>query len=142
MQAIFLSGRYRTERLCRFWSKNPDGYCLLQHCIDHRNIEDISHIFLHCQSLNAVRERLVKFTLDATSLIKVRELTDCILFYTQPQNPDFLQFMLDCSVLPPVISLAQQHGHYILEQCFKISRTWCFSLHRERMRQLGRWTFS
>ena len=29
IQALFLTGRYRTERLCRFWSGNKDGYCLL-----------------------------------------------------------------------------------------------------------------
>ena len=34
VQARMLSGRYRSEGLCRFWSANPNGYCLLQSCSD------------------------------------------------------------------------------------------------------------
>ena len=32
IQALFLTGSYRTERLCRFWSSNREGKCLLETC--------------------------------------------------------------------------------------------------------------
>ena len=41
VQALFLSGRYYTERLCRFWSDNKFGYCLLDSC-KNLNIYEIS----------------------------------------------------------------------------------------------------
>ena len=57
-------------------------------------------------------------------------------------NLDYLlQFILDCSALPSVISATQQHGHVILHELFHLTRTWCFVMHRQRMRMLGRWNF-
>ena len=41
VQARMLSGRYRTESLSRFWSNNPNGYCLLPHCSGKSVKEDI-----------------------------------------------------------------------------------------------------
>ena len=46
VQATFLSGRYRTERLCRFWSNNPQGFCLLPSCAGREIYEDEEHILL------------------------------------------------------------------------------------------------
>ena len=47
-------------------------------------------------------------------------------------NLDYLlQFILDCSALPTVISVTQQHGHVILDELFHLSRTWCFVMHRQ-----------
>ena len=51
VQALFLSGRYRTERLCRFWSSNSNGYCLLDSCLNLKYFDDYSHILLHCSGL-------------------------------------------------------------------------------------------
>ena len=63
VQALFLSGRYRTERLCRHWSSNKGGHCLLPACAEHKILEDEEHILLHCASLSNTREWLVSFTL-------------------------------------------------------------------------------
>ena len=41
VQAIFLSGRYRTEQLCRYWSNNQGGVCLTPSCRDQNINEDI-----------------------------------------------------------------------------------------------------
>ena len=49
------------------------------------------------------------------------------------------QFLLDCSIIPAIILLRQSHGVEILSELFYLTRTWCYSLHRERLRQLGRW---
>ena len=49
-----------------------------------------------------------------------------------------MQFIIDCSVLPLVISSYQSHGGIIHQHLFKITRTWCRSLHISRMKKLGR----
>ena len=60
--------------------------------------------------------------------------------FTQPSHPLFSQFLIDCSVIPEVISLTQLLGTDALYNLFKVTRTWCYSLHRDRLKILGRWT--
>jgi len=47
IQALFLSGRYRTKRLCRFWSSNSNGYCLLNSWLNLKYFDDWNHVLLH-----------------------------------------------------------------------------------------------
>ena len=138
VQAILLSGRYKTERLCRFWSKNPNGYCLTPSCIDSHVHEDVEHILLHCRSLSSTRTSLMEFTMKFSK--KHPHLRDILLTFTTPQHPQFCQFLLDCSVIHEVINLYQKLGQDTLFQLFKVTRTWCYSLHRERLKKLGRWS--
>ena len=63
VQALLLSGRYRTELLCSKWSTNTGGYCCTPDCKGKNIKEDIEHILLHCSSLALTRTRLVSFTL-------------------------------------------------------------------------------
>ena len=136
-QARLLSGRYRTELLSSHWSSNPGGYCLCPSCDGLFIPEDIEHIFLHCDSLGTTRLRLSNFTMKYAQDVPL--LCSTILELTKPCNPLFLQFLLDCSVIPKVISLCMEHGNVVLHHMFKVSRTWCYSLHRERLKLLGRW---
>ena len=138
IQAQFLSGRYRTEKLCRFWSNNPDGFCLCPSCSGHEVPEDIEHILLHCGSLSPAR--LVLSTFTAEYCKKHPHLADILLSFTNPNHPDFIQFLLDCSSIPQVILFSQEHGREALYHLFKVTRTWCYSLHRNRLKLLGRWT--
>ena len=62
IQSRFISGRYRTERLCRFWSSNKAGICLLESCRSLRISEELDHIIFSCQGLSDTRLRLVNFT--------------------------------------------------------------------------------
>ena len=50
-----------------------------------------------------------------------------------------MQFIIDCSVLPMVISAYQTNGPLIHSHLYKITRTWCRSLHRDRLKSLGRY---
>ena len=137
MQALFLSGKYLTERHCRFWSGNKDGFCLLQSCSNLNLFEDVEHIILHCSGLNEVRRRLFQFTSTYSSDKPVlRPILDTYLYANSPDLR--MQFILDCSVLPLVIRGFQEHGKIIHQQLFKITRTWCRSLHVHRLKQLGR----
>ena len=132
VQAILLSGRYRTERLSRHWSANPSGSCLCPSCKGLEISEDVEHILLHCPSLSTTRASLAKFTLDYAA--DHPDIQDVLLAYTNPTNPLFVQFLLDCSVIPEVISLTQEHGTDTLFKLFKVTRAWCYSLHRNRLK--------
>ena len=52
--ARMLSGRYRTDRLMRHWSRsNPEGFCRLPGC--HGKDGTLLHILLHCPALAETR---------------------------------------------------------------------------------------
>ena len=135
-QAQMLSGRYRTEKLCSNWSRHSTGMCLLSESCSS-TAEDISHILVFCGALQPTREKLMRFSLDyCKSLPQVKKL---VHQFCHPTNPQFAQFLLDCSVLPQVINEIQEHGDEVLHHMFHITRTWCYTLHKERMKMLGRW---
>ena len=137
VQALFLSGRYRTELLSRHWSSNEQGFCLLPSCAGLCLKEDLEHILLNCGSLAPTRQRLSAFTINFSKTVPL--LSSTLLQLTNPSQHLYTQFLLDCSAIPEVISLVQDHGADVLHHLFKVSRTWCYSIHRERLRILGRW---
>ena len=140
IQARMLSGRYRTERLCRFWSSNPNGSCLLPSCSDANMSDDIRHILIECPSLSPARGRLISF---CEKLADDHPILRKLIFqflYTS-STPFQTQFLLDCSSLACVIELQQSYGFYVLDRLFYLSRTWCYSIHRDRLRLLERWKF-
>ena len=135
-QAKFLSGRYRTESLCSHWSSNKGGFCLSPTCSNQ--IETIDHILVHCQAYSTTRDKLTRLWLSSPNP-KVQELASQAL----ASPPAYLiQFILDCSVIPLVITATQHDGTDILDSLFHLTRTWCFAIHRERMKIYGRWNFS
>ena len=109
VQATMLSGRYRTELLCSHWSQNKAGSCLLRSCSDQQTQEDLAHILRDCPHLEETRTALKLFTTRYTKKVPdavahlVHELCD-------PAHPLFIQFLVDCSVLPSVILLYQHLG--------------------------------
>ena len=128
-----LSGRYRTEYLQRHWKDNPQGYCLAPGCSNA--VETLQHILLDCVAYNSNRVRLTRLWLSNEDQI-IKNITSEAL----SSNRDYqVQFILDCSVLPSVISASQQYGSNILDKLFYLTRTWCYSIHRTRMKILGRW---
>ena len=135
-QARFLSGRYRSAYLSRHWNKqNPEGLCLSETC--KGAIEDTKHILIDCRLYDSDRNNLLSFWFQ-NSDENVRDLINEALS-SNPTN--LLQFILDCSSLPFVVKAVQCHGVTILEKLFYLTRTWCFTIHRQRMRYLGKWNF-
>ena len=138
VQARMISGRYRSESLCRHWSKNRDGICLLSpSCVN--TPEDIPHILTACSGLSSTRDKLVLYTLKYSA--RVPTISSLILSLCSPTNPSFVQFLLDCSCLPEVIEATQLLGQDVLWHLFAITRTWVYTLHKARLRLLGRWNF-
>ena len=136
VQARMVSGRYRTEYLCRHWSKNKAGVCLLsEEC--KSSFEDLPHILCLCPALQPTREKLINYTRSYCKDIPHLGIT--ILTFLVPTHPLFCQFLIDCSSIPEVITAVQKYGSEALQHFFNITRTWCYSLHRERLKKLGRW---
>ena len=142
VQANLISGRYRTEALSRHWSDNFNGVCLLSSvCQSVGNREDVSHMLQWCPALKDTRDKLTDYTRNKVSNLD-NYLQSEILLLCSVDNPSFCQFILDCSSISTVISLVQLYGSSLLSLVFEISRTWVFTIHRERLRRLGRWKTS
>ena len=135
IQSLLISGRYRTQSLCSHWSENNSGICKLSETCQIE--EDITHFIQHCSALNNTREKLLNFT---QSYLKSYPLVTAIVeLYCTPESRLFPQFIIDCSVLPEVITAVQINGKDILTHLYNITRIWCYSLHRDRLKILGRW---
>ena len=138
IQAVMLSGRYRTESLVRHWStSNRTGNCSLSPECSNTN-GDIEHILQHCPALDETRSYLLEYTKSFVANLPL-PVAEVISMNCSPKSRDYCQFLLDCSSLPCVITLVQDYGTNCLFDLFEVSRTWIFSIHRDRLRRLGRW---
>ena len=134
-QARLLSGRYRTESLCSHWSNNREGWCQGTHC--QNQIENLEHILLFCPSYESLRERHHHLWMTCKCQV-TRDLLKSI-FSCEPAYS--IQLLLDCSPLSNVILAVQEHGASIHQNIFKMTRTYCYAVHRQRLKMLGRWKY-
>ena len=131
VQARFLSGRYRTEALCSYWSSNTLGLCKLSTTCQTPKDTFYKH------ALNRTREKLTAFTKSYCTSHSV--IADIVCKSCRVECRLFVQFLLDCSVVPEVIAVVQIHGQEILSHLINITRQWVNSLQRDRLKLLGRW---
>ena len=68
---------------------------------------------------------------------KVQDLYDSELHGDAEKRASFVQFVLDPSVAPEVI-IGVQGGHFKLSEIFRLTRTYCYAMHRSRMQLLGK----
>ena len=135
VQAKMLSGRYVTDKLARHWRENSSGLCSIPGCTGH-NIGSLEHILLVCPALSEARHRVVQLCHQVSS--ESEDLKTILSYYLNGQTTDIvMQFLLDCSALPAVIKLRQNGSIHIVENLFYITRTWCYSIDRNRMTKLG-----
>ena len=100
--------------------------------------ETLEHIVLQCTGLSETRRRLLRFTSDYVAAHPyISEIVWTYLY--SDSGKVVMQFLIDCSVLPMVILAHQKHGTTVHAHLFRITRTWCKSLHRHRLRALGRY---
>ena len=136
IQLLFLSSKYPCARLTHHWSpENSDGFCTYPPCKEEGLIETAEHILLDCTAYTVARQSLTSLCLASQD----RVIYQLVCTYMFSEN--FIQFLLDCSSLPPVIRAAQEHSDRIYSDLFYLSRTWCFGIHRERMKRLNKWKF-
>ena len=93
IQALMLSGRYRTEALIRHWKKSKsDGCCRLSDAC-RTNFEDIPHILQHCPALTLVRQKLLLNTSNYCSKLTFIVATELLLELCKPELALFCQFL-------------------------------------------------
>ena len=131
-QARLLSGRYRTNALMKHWNQSYNGQCSAPGCV---SIETIEHIIIDCIAYTETRQKLLSMWLSTQS----QEVYKLVLHALTSSKDYLLQFILDCSSLPNVIAASQVYGEVIFREVFRLTRTWCFAMHRERLRIHGRW---
>ena len=126
--ARMLSGRYRTDRLTRHWSKsNPFGFCLLPGC-SGQSEGSLEHILLECPALQEARTGVIKLWSDF--MLPHRHLFPVIAGLTS-HEASHMQLLLDPSCIPEVIA-ANKLSSDVLPCCFYLARTWIYSIHLRR----------
>lgn len=137
-QARMLSGRYRTCWLSRHWSGDSTGKCSLPSCSLSPTPGTLPHILTECEDLQPARQRV--FSLWSDYMRDNPILLPVIRRYTiGPDATNLVQFLLDCTVLPDVILLSQLHGESVHDSLLYLTRTFCFSVHKARLKLLGKW---
>ena len=132
IQAKMLSGRYRTDQLVRHFSDN-DWSC----AICPSNVPgDLQHLLLTCSALGDTRARLLR---GLTSNSNMSEISKSVINSAFQSIETATQLLLDPSVLPTAISINQTQDPSIFNHLFRFSRSWCYSVHKARLKLLGRW---
>ena len=129
-QSRLLSGRYRLEALTGHWTPgNRGGLCSLPGCwgtpASHKG--DVEAFLLTCPSLSATRNEL---TISTNSFLQDQPQLADIVMQCLEVSP--VQFWLDCSTMPAVISAVQGMGESVLLALFKLTRNYCHRLHVSR----------
>ena len=137
-QAKMLSGRYRTCWLSRHWSTDSSGFCSLPTCRQNPTPGTLEHILAECEDLQSARTRA--FHHWSVYLKNNPMYIPIILKYTTgSEKHKFIQFLLDCTVLSDVISHRQVYGSCVHDSLLYLTRTFCFSVHKARLKILGKW---
>ena len=132
-----LAGRYLTDMLQRHWTPNKSGSCLLPACSGNGIPGTLEHLLLDCPSLANKRQALYEL---AQSICNEHVAIHNVIAHTvlEPKSPiNTMQLLLDCTVIPEVIRYSQIFGPMITSRLLYLGRTWCYSIHRERMNLLG-----
>ena len=137
-----LSGRYLTDRLQRYWTQNKTGKCLLPNCFPSSD-GSLKHLLLHCSALSFTRSKLLSLcAMIADEDDKLYEFINSVLMSScEGSEHRMVQFLLDCTVMPEVVAMTQRSGEGLRDRLLYLGRTWCYSIHRERMNQLGMFEF-
>ena len=113
VQARFLSGRYRCEKLTSHFSTGSKSECSICH---DDSIGTIEHILTSCNALTDIRSKLVN-AIESNDRIS-NQSKILIQSYMSSTTNTKVQFLLDASVLPDIISAVQNEGNNILQEIF------------------------
>ena len=139
IQLKFLAGQYPCGELTRHWSSdNNRGLCTYPPCFTSGTVESREHVLLHCPAYSEVRTRLLNMCLKVRSPVAQTIIVTHLL---QGPTSIQMQLLLDSSVLPGVIVARQNHGDQVLNDLLHLGRTWCFSVHRGRLKRLKLWNY-
>ena len=134
VQLRLLSEQVRLGSRVRHFAPSNSGQCELCH---GGEAEDLAYLLVplcltECAQVLKLHMRdVLKHSEKCTGLL------DPILTGSEADQILWIQFVFDCSVLPPVI-LTAQSDPAILGYLFHALQTYCYSLHRTRLKLLGR----
>ena len=136
--ARMLSGRYRTESLCRFWSDNRQGYCMADTCLE--TVGDLEHLLLHCPALQGVRDNLLQMWLSKAAIIPdLLAFVGRVLMATPTMK---MAFILDPLSMPELAELCKHYGDIIFDTVAYMGRTYVYGLHRKKLILMGKWPYA
>ena len=135
VQARMLSGRFITDKLSRHWNQNRLGLCTIPGCTGDET-GSLEHYLLFCPALGSARANAMKLFHKVSLKHEVlRNILQNIFQHQTSEN--IVQFLLDCSSVPEIVTLSQSENSSLVDKLFYISQTWCYSIHRSRMNRLG-----
>ena len=106
----------------------------------HNECEDLPHLPVpRCSQLLGHARILIQYM---RNLLKSSDqclrILEKIIMDSKDDQELWVQFVLDCSVLRIVIAAAQKDSA-LLGYLFSATRTYVYSLHKTRLKLLGRW---
>ena len=137
IQARYLSGRARVESLCRHWDpRNRDGYCQL--CVSITpTLGTIEHILLSGGCPALVEARLSMLSFFQAYMVPRPYLLPVMQACWGVSDSLSMQFLLDCTVIPEVISASQDSPYPVKSDLCYLGRSYVFKLHQTRRRLLN-----
>ena len=121
--------------MCRFWSSNRSGFCLSDTC---QNVKgDLVHLLSVCPALESTRHSLHSLWFSKTA--DCPPLHGLVLKILNSTPECQVRFILDPTACPELIKLIQMFGKEIQDRVLYLTRTWAFSIHRQKLKLLGRW---
>ena len=124
--ARLMSGRYRTDQLRRHWTQNKEGFCLAPTC--DRVVGDVPHMFVTCPAIETIKGRIMSFWQKKTLLCPA--LASFLAKVERFPPEAFIQFLLNPTIFPEVVSLCQLYGLGVLGHICHLTRTYAFHVDR------------
>ena len=138
VQARMGSGRYRTCWMRRHWASEETGECRVPGCTGNMPGTLLHLATGQCPGLATATTAAAQHWVN---YLQVHPLLLPLVQVLSSGSPEeFLSMLLDPSTQAPVIAAAQEHGQQVVDQLCYLTRTWLFTLHRERLKKLGHWT--
>ena len=125
--AKMVSGRYRTDMLCRHWNNNRSGYCRATNCKQIPGT--LEHLLVTCPALSSVRERLYQMWLEKSVMFPVLHAT--IQSVLSSAAPTIVQFVLEPLAFPSIFEEFLKLGNQFAQQLSYLTRTFAFYMDRQ-----------
>jgi hypothetical protein len=131
-----VSGRFRSEYLCRHWSDNRLGHCQADTCVGVAG--DLEHLLVHCPALAQDRKRLWE-------MFFIKSVQFPALFHflqdIEKSGPTIrLKFLLDPLAFSEILNLWSLFGQNLIDHIYYLIRTYAYYLHRRKQILIGNWS--
>ena len=114
-----VSGRYRSDYLCRHWTPtNKKGFCLADTC--YEVMGDLVHMLGACPALQSVRERLFKFWMDRSTTTQALHRFITVMVCAPPKA--LTQCVLDPSQFPAILAIWNSLGQDIINHTYYLTQ--------------------